>query len=335
MNLSPRNRATVMVLTGMLAVSGCTITTTKPNTTPATTGVSASPSASPSRSATTATVPTVVVRNLPPNTPSKAKEVVNDPSLVEYTPGGEEPQGPNTFSVSGEEIVVNASLIDKNLLVIYRNGHKIRTLQTPEQYTCCIDLRVEGDRYWTLGDDATEWVLKKGATRLTKVTRIALPPDSGNAPVTGEIPDDYVQWSGGLLERTDTGLFAVPSDGPTVRLEGTGTFPDGPPWHNEGKTLVIKDPGFTAKIRTRAKDAEAGVVSRYGDYVYYQITDNVGPNWGYIYQFTTTGTLVHTYTLHQGYAMNPNRPIVITDNAQVYQLLVSTKTARVLRLPPN
>jgi hypothetical protein len=335
----------------VLLIAGCTATqpaspqsaapaptvtnTATPNTSPAATGVSASPSALPTSSASTAAVPTVVVRDLPPVKPPKAKEVVNDPSLIDYHPravADAEPQGPVTFSVSGDTVVIDNELPDQAVLVTYRNGRKVRTVRSPDD--CCIDLRVEGDRYWTLGDYATEWVLKKGAHRLTEVKRTTLPPDTDYD--FGEDPDaNYVQWDGGFLERTDTGLFAVPSDGPTVLLEGTGTDPDGPPWHNEGKSLVIKDPGFTAKIRARAKHAEAGIMSRYGGYVYYQVTDNVGPNWGYIYQFTTIGTLVHTYTLHQGFIQTGNRIIVITDDAQVYQLVITTKTARVLHLPPN
>jgi hypothetical protein len=324
-----------MALAGMLAVTGCTMNTATPNTTPAAPATSASASASPTNSASTAAVPTVVVRDLPPVKPAKAKEVVNDPSLIEYHPravADAEPQGPGTFSVSGDNVVIDNELPDQAVLVTYRNGRKVRTVRSPDD--CCIDLRVEGDRYWTLGDYATEWVLKKGANRLTEVKRLTLPPDTETSS-TGEDSPNPVHWDFGLLERTDTGLFAVPSDGPRVLLEGTGTYPDGPPWHNEGKTLVIKDPGFTAKIRTRAKDAEAGIMSRYGGYVYYEVTDNVGPNWGYIYQFTTTGTLVHTYTLHQGFIQTGNRIIVITDDAQVYQLVISTKTARILHLPPN
>jgi len=258
---------------------------------------------------------------------------VNDPSLIDYTPGVDAPpDGPVTFSVSGDDVVTDNELPDQAVLITYRNGRKVRTVRSPAD--CCIDLRVEGDRYWMLGDYATEWVLKKDANRLTKVKRITLPPDTEWSS-RGEENPDAVQWDGGRLERTDTGLFAVPSDGPTIRLEGTGTYPDGPPWHNEGKTLVIEDPGFTARIRTRAEDAEAGVMARYGDYVYYEITDGVGPNWGYIYQFTTTGTLVDTYTLHQGFIQTGNRTVVITDDGEVYELVITTKTARVLLLPPN
>jgi len=325
-----------MVLAGMLAVTGCTMSTPSPNTatpsaSPGGSAVSASPGASPTSSASTAAVSTVVVRDLPPSKPPKAELVVNDPSLIEYTPGAT-PNGPVTFSVSGSNVVIDNELPDQAVLVTYRNGRKIRTVRSPGD--CCIDLRVEGDRYWTLGDDATEWVLKEGANRLTKVKRIPLPPDTEWSS-RGEENPNAVLWDGGRLERTDTGLFAVPSDGPRVRLEGTGTYPDGPPWHNEGKTLVIKDPGFTATIRTRAEGAEAGIMSRYGGYVFYEVVDGVGPNWGYIYQFTTTGTLVHTYTLHQGFIQTGNRVIVITDDAQVYQLVITTKTARVLHLPPN
>lgn len=65
------------------------------------------------------------------------------------------------------------------------------------------------------------------------------------------------------------------------------------------------------------------------------MSDGVGPNGGYIYQFTTTGRLVHTYTLHRGVVQDEARTIVITDDAQVYQLVLSAKTVRVLRLAPN
>jgi len=273
----------------------------------------------------------VVVRDLPPLRAPKAEEVVNDPSLIEYTPGAT-PDGPPTFSVSGEVVVIDNELPDQAVLAIYRHGRKVRTVRSPDD--CCIDLRVEGDRYWTLGDYATESVLKKGANRLTEVKRITLPPDTETSS-TGEDSPNPVHWDFGRLDRTDTGFFAVPSDGPRILLEGTGTYADGPPWRNEGKTLVIEDPGFTAKIRTRAEDAEAGFMSRYGGYVYYEVTDSVGPNWGYIYQFTTAGTLVHTYTLHEGFIQTGNRIIVITDDAQIYQLVITTKTARVLHLPPN
>ncbi|WP_143483643.1 hypothetical protein [Propionicimonas paludicola] len=294
----------------------------------------------------------MVVRDLPPMKPAKAREVVNDPSLVEYTPGGDEPRGPNTFWVSGDEVVISNENPEQPVLVTYRNGRKVRTVRTPDDG--CLDLRVEGDRYWILGfefadgaaDGATtpvqdtqeyaaEYVLPKGADRLTEVKRITLPPDSGNAPVTGDLPDDYVQWDDGSLERTDTGLFAVPAGGPTIRIDGTGTVPDAPPTRSEDKTVVIKDPGFTAKIRTRIGGAEAWLMSRYGGRVFYEVDDGSGPNRGYLYEFTASGTLVHTYTLHDGYAMSPDRPIVITEDGQVYQLLISTKTARVLHIPPN
>lgn len=150
-------------------------------------------------------MPTVVVRDLPPMKPAKAREVVNDPSLVEYTPGGDEPRGPNTFWVSGDEVVISNENPEQPVLVTYRNGRKVRTVRTPDDG--CLDLRVEGDRYWILGfefadgaaDGATtpvqdtqeyaaEYVLPKGADRLTEVKRITLPPDSGNAPVTGDLP---------------------------------------------------------------------------------------------------------------------------------------------------
>lgn len=340
-NRANRDRVLVVVVAGVLAMTGCTAITSTPTAAPATTAGSISPvpSASPSGSSTSTTasptaVPTVTVSDLPPMKPSKAEQVVNDPSLIDFHRGAA-PDGPATFSVDGNNVVVDNELPEHPLLVAYRNGRKIRTVRSPKD--CCIDLRVEGDRYWTLGDYATEWLLKKDANRLTKVKGITLPPETETSS-TGEDSPNPVHWDFGRLERTDTGLFAVPSDGPAVLLEGTGTVPDAPPMHREGKTVVIEDPGFTAKIRTRAKDAEdaeAGFLSRYGDYVYYEVTDGVGPNWGYIYQFTTTGTLVNTYTLHQGFIQTGNRIIVITDDGQVYQLVITTKTARILRLTPN
>jgi|GEM_PF-3369481 len=334
-----------------VVVTGCTASTPTPSLSPVATATSASASVTPTNSASTAAVPTTVVRDLPPSKPAKAREVVNDPSLVEYTPGGDEPRGPNTFWVSGDEVVISNENPEQAVLVTYRNGRKIRTVRAPEDG--CLDLRVEGDRYWILGFEftdgveggatvpvqdtreyAAEYVLPKGADRLTQVTRIPLPP--GTDYDFGATPEyNYVQWDGGSLERTDTGLFAIPASGPVIRVEGTGTVPDAPPMRSEGKTVVIKDPGFTANIRTRAKGADVWLVRRYGGRVFYQVDDGSGANWGYLYEFTTTGTLVHTYTLHNGYAMNPTRTIVITDDGQVYQLLISTKTARILRIPPN
>jgi len=355
MNRTRQGWATVLVLAGILSVAGCTTNAPAPSTTPVATGISVSASVSPASTATTAavptTVPTVVVRDLPPMKPAKARELVNDPSLVEYTPGGDEPRGPNTFWVSGDEVVISNENPEQPVLVTYRDGRKVRTVRTPD--TGCLDLRVDGDRYWILGfeftdgvaDGATtpvqdtqeyaaEYVLSKGADRLTEVARIPLPPDTDyDFGATAE--DNYVQWSGGSLERTDTGLFAVPAGGPTIRIDGTGTVPDAPSIRSKGKTVVIKDPGFTAKIRTRIGGAEAWLMSRYGGRVFYEVNDGSGPNRGYLYEFTATGTLVHTYTLHDEYAMSPTRPIVITDDGQVYQLLISTKTARILHIPPN
>jgi len=355
MHRSGRSRATALVLAGILSFAGCTTNAPTPSTTPVATGISASASVSPTSTATPTavptTVPTVVVRDLPPMKPARARELVNDPSLVEYTPGGDEPRGPNTFWVSGDEVVISNENPEQPVLVTYRNGRRARAVRTP--HDGCLDLRVEGDRYWILGFEftdgveggatgpvqdtreyAAEYVLPKGADRLTQVTRIPLPPETDYD--FGATPEDnYVQWSGGSLERTDTGLFAVPAGGPTIRLEGTGTGPDAPPIRSEGKTVVIKDPGFTAKIRTRIGGAEAWLMSRYGGRVFYEVNDGSGPNRGYLYEFTASGTLVHTYTLHDEYAMSPTRPIVITDGGQVYQLLISTKTARILHIPPN
>jgi hypothetical protein len=119
-----------MALAGMLAVTGCTMNTATPNTTPAAPATSASASASPTNSASTAAVPTVVVRDLPPVKPAKAKEVVNDPSLIQYNPNGDrEPQGPPTFSVSGDKVVIDNELPQQAVLVTYRNGRKIRTVR--------------------------------------------------------------------------------------------------------------------------------------------------------------------------------------------------------------
>nr|WP_300143466.1 hypothetical protein [Propionicimonas sp.] len=326
----PRSiRVPVVVLVGVLCVTGCTVGTQAPSTPSATV---ASSRASPTSTAPTATVPTVIVRDLPPTKPATGQVVVNDASLIEYNPGGGELHGPVTFSVSGDKVVIDNELPDRPRLVIYRNGRKVRTLQSPND--CCIDLRVEGDRYWTLGEEAAEYVLKEGADRLTQVRRVALPPDTESN--LGTAPDpDYVQWAGGLLQRTDTGLFAVPFEGPPVLLEGAGVAPTDPDTDNEGKTVVIKDPGFTARIRTRDTEATATLMARHGGYVYYEVADGVGPNWGYIYQFTTGGTLTHTYTLHEGYIQTSNRTVVITDDGQVYQLVITTKTARVLHIPPN
>ena len=318
-----------MLLAGVLSFTGCTAGTRAPS--PSATGP-ASPSASPTSTASTATVPIVIVRDLPPTKPAAAEVVVNDPSLIEYNPGGGELHGPVTFSVFRDKVVIDNELPDRPRLVIYRDGHKVRTLQSPND--CCIDLRVEGDRYWTLGEEAAEDLLTEGADRLPPVRRVTLPPDTESNLGTAPGPD-YVQWDGGLLQRTDTGLFAVPFEGPPVLLEGAGVAPTDPDTDNEGKTVVIMDPGFTARIRTRDTEATATLMARHGGYVYYEVADGVGPNWGYIYQFTTSGTLAHTYTLHEGYIQTSNRTVVITDDGQIYQLVITTKTARVLHIPPN
>lgn len=259
--------------------------------------------------------------------------MVNDPSLVEAIP----PNGPVTFSVSGDEVVIDNELPRRAQLVIYRNGQKVRTLRSPGG--CCLDLWVQGNRYWTLGINvndrvfAGEYVLNKGADRLTNVSRTKLPKDTAHLPA--DSPDDEVSWDYGRLQRTDTGLFAVPLSGPAVLLEGTGPAPTDPPYRNNRKTVIVEDPGFTAKIHTRHKGTSVRLMSRSGGCVFYEVNDGVGPNWGYIYQFTTTGTLVHTYTLHEGFIQTGNRIVVISDDGQVYQLVVTTKTARVLHIPPN
>lgn len=126
---------------------------------------------------------------------------------------------------------------------------------------------------------------------------VTLPPDTED--YLAATPGTVVEWGGGRLERTDTGLFAVPSDGLPVLLAGSGT-PTKWQLATKGKTLGITDPGFTAKIHTRASQAEADLLSHRSGYAFYQVSDGVGPNGGYIYQFTTTGRLVHTYTLHRG-----------------------------------
>lgn len=320
-----------MAVAGLVVVAGCTVNAA-PSTTPSVVaGASPSASGTATSPAPSLVTPTVVVRALPPTKPSAAREVVNDHSLVDDAPDADrEPQGPVTFSVSGDTVVIDNEIPEQPVLVSYRDGRKVRTLRSPDD--CCIDLWIEGERYWTLGANGTEWVVAPGADRLTGVRGVTLPPDTED--YLAATPGTIVQWGGGRLERTDTGLLAVPSDGLPVLLAGSGT-PTKWQLSTKGKTLVITDPGFTARIPTRASQAYADLLSHRGGYAFYQVSDGVGPNGGYIYQFTTTGTLVHTYTLHRGVVQEDARTVVITDDAQVYQLVLSAKTVRVLRLAPN
>jgi hypothetical protein len=302
------------VVAGVVALTGCTIERSAPSSPPAVTQAT--------MASTPGSVSGVVVNELPPVTPAPVHVVMSDPSLIEYTGNGDRPFGPTTFSVFGRTITVDDEL--NHRLVTYRSGRRLRSVSLPAG--CCLDLRVEGHRYWTLGvESATEFVLHDGATRLTRQRRVPLPQAAG------------IQWDGGQLQRYGTGLFAVPAVGDPVLLDGSGPAPVLPVVTVSDAGVQIADPGFTVTIRTHAGDdtPSASLVARHGGFVYYHVVDGAGPGWGYVYQFTTTGRLVHTYTVHSQAALLPNRPLLVADDGRVYQLQITNKTARVLQIPPN
>jgi hypothetical protein len=286
------------------ALAACT-TTSVPTPTP--------PSTSPT--------PTVVnITALPPEKPSQATVVVDDPSTVRAVPDSD-PYGPSTFYVQGDTITMDDWVNDK--IAIYRNGKRIKTLATTDN--CCADLIINEDHYWILGIDddnqykVFDYVLEPAAKRLTLVAKY---PAAGNPPrwITREGQNI-------VLKETGRALHLIAGPGPLAAAPKLTTI-------NRG--FEISDSQTTIKIATR--DAPLGItlVTRTDSHDYYWVTDNgTGPNYGWIYQLTKAGELVHTYTLVPPGDRAPNRPFQIAPDGQLYEMVISDKTTRIYRIAPN
>lgn len=272
----------------------------------------------------------------------QGEEVVNDPSLIEYD-GVREPQGPSTFSVSGNEIVVSVDFLDKSFLATYRNGHRVRTLKTPRDG--CLDLRVEAAGTGSSASGSATASRKAmpfppvhpGIRHRVRPGRGRRPAHQGEAhppcPRTPTTPTTTTTSNGmaasSAHRRRPVRYPHRRSSDHTGRHRRCAREPR--PTATRPRRSPSRIPASPRRSTPATKGAIAEVLSRYGGYVFYRIYEESNSNWGYIYRFTS-GTLAHTYTLPWDYAANPNRSFVITDDAQVYQLLISTKTARILQV---
>jgi hypothetical protein len=263
---------------------------------------------------------TVSITVLPPEKASQATVVVNDPSTVRAVPDSD-PYGPSTFYVQGDTITMDDWVNDK--IAIYRNGKRIKNLATTDN--CCADLVVNEDHYWILGIDDNDYkvfdyVLKPGAKRLTLVAKH---PAAGNPPrwITREGQNIVLQEMGGDLH-----VIAVP-----------GPLAAAPKFTTLKRAVRITSGQTSTEIATRHGAMGAELVARTDQYDYYWVVDD-GPltNYGWIYQLTKAGELVHTYTLLPAVdARETNRPFQIGTDGQVYQIIVTDKTTRIYRIAPN
>jgi hypothetical protein len=263
----------------------------------------------------------VIITGLPPEKPSRATVVVNDPSTVRAVPDSD-PYGPSTFFVQGDTITMDDWVNDK--IAVYRNGKRINNLASTDN--CCADLLVNDDHYWILGIDKDskykvfDYVLKTGAHRLTLVAKY---PAAGNPPrwITREGQNIVLQETGGELHL----------------IAGAGALAAAPKFTTLKHAVRITSGQTSTEIATRHAAMGAELVARTDQYDYYWVVDD-GPltNDGWIYQLTKAGELAHTYTLLPvADARETNRPFQIGTDGQVYQIIVTNKTTRIYRIAPN
>lgn len=290
-------------------VSACTpIGTTPPSNTP-TASSAATPSASPAP-------PRTVISAYPPDDPHGTKVVVDDPSTVLRQPDNE-PYSPDAFAVVGDTVTLDDPV--NGTLNVYRGGKKVEQLTEPD--TCCNDLLIDTENhYWTLSDNkAWEYLRKPGAKKLT---HIATYPAGNDQP---------------------TALF---QDGPNILSQQVmdevilvhGPGPVGPflTMKVHKKSVTADDgEGFNVEIETRYAADDIEMLTRTANYYYLQVTDAGGMKWGTVYQFSRAGILTNTYTLESPIDKTPLRSVQVAPDGQVYEMVISNKTTRIYRIPPN
>ncbi|MFT4110011.1 hypothetical protein [Propionicimonas sp.] len=271
----------------------------------------------------------VVVDALPPNKASAATVLLDVPSLI-IDPGVDsELIAPESFIVDGERIILTD--LAHNRISTYEGNHLVGSVPIPEELLGPVgngiyDLAITGDRYWFLDDDnrVLEYQLNNSGNRLewvkTKNTNLNDAP--GQLVTQGEsvvlISADHNVLVSGPGPAPASLTYTVSKKERLLHVhDGNLRIDIHVPYPNSFMGLVAREPGLNYYLVSSGHYTKKG-------WIYYQ----------YVYQFTNTGQLLHTYTLRLNWGHQPSQTVRVYDG-NIYQLQVPPTTARVLQLHPN
>jgi hypothetical protein len=247
--------------------------------------------------------------------------VLDDPRTVIAQPDNQ-PIGPSTFFVRGDTITIPDRVND--VLGIYRDNKRVDAVTMPD-VACCIDLLVKEDHYWLLdGDDQVfEYVRKPGADHLTELNR---------SEVRGYQPT--------FLDAEGPNVVVQMFDGERVLATGPGPVMPGAKFDMLKHGWNIDDGSVKAKLMVRHEPVSIHLLARTADSSYYTVFDDdpkteERPNAGYVYQLTSRGQLLRTFTLRNGGDKSPIRDVAVAADGTVYQMFVTVKTTKIYRIEPN
>ncbi len=258
----------------------------------------------------------MVITEVPPDNIGKVEVVVDDPATILTQPDNQ-PYSPSTFFVQGDTITLEDRVA--GTLNVYRAGKKVDQFRSPD--TCCSDLLIDSDgHYWILGDEEVdEYVRRPGAKKLTHLS-------------TRPAGDDQPTW----LFQDGQNIYVKQSEDDMVLVSGMGQVGPGMKTESLDRSVTATDGDrLNVEIRTRTVPAGITMLSRTPGYYYFLVYEHSKKKWGTVYQLTRAGAVVNTYNMLHAKDKLPWRDVQVAADGQVYQMVISNKTTRIYRLPPN
>jgi len=327
------------LLTTALALvlcAGCTEVPTQTTAAPApTVGIPTTlgPSRSASPSAGESASPTARALRDVPIAPKKASDfdvIMSDPKLLVTEP--DDPWGPETFAVFGNQVVLEDS-VDFGMLTYTEGRRTGRGQLDTDEWTMVDDLQARDSELYVLqgdGDTATNrkvHVYSRGAGGALTLVRV--------------LPGEFIRGNGpASISFAGPNVVGSSFNDPDVLLDGPGPLPD--------LTLDVTKKAYTVelagapplRIHTRYAPAGIDLLRLDDDYAYFFVEDydldsDAGDYAADVYRIalTSAGTDA-SYTLAASPGYVPDRQVQVFDG-QVYQLRGTDKAVQVLRLHPN
>lgn len=308
-----------------LAISGCT--TTPRTSTPTAPTAAATTAGAPPASVSPPASPTALGwKDIPAATTdtSDFEVLLSDKKLL--IAGGDDPWGPESFAVLGDQILVQDST---DGIITYSDRRRTGRARL-DSGDYAEDLLVRGSELYVLQGNGAE-----AANRKVHVYTV----DSGGAFTPVRIlPGTFLEGAGrASIHLSGDNVVGWNSEGPEVLLDGPGPLAE-PAFTLKEKVFTVTLPGAQPlRIHARYGAASIELVTRDADYAYYAVMDfdadsNSDDYTANVYRvaLTSAGTDA-SYTLAESPSYNPVRQVQVVDG-QVYQLRGIGEAVQVIRL---